>query len=80
MDELDVVQDMKTSLRHAAVVAPASLLAFLVVPYIARIGYSFHAFTENSSVDGVGAVTALLVGLVWLVLYLHSRGVGFNSG
>ena len=70
VDELDVVQDMKTSLRHAAVVASASFLAFLVAPYIARLGYSFSAFTENSSVDGVGAVTALLVGLVWLVFTL----------
>ena len=80
MDELDVVQDMKTPLRHAAVVAFASLLAFLAAPYIARLGYSFNALTENSSVDGVGAVAALSVGLVWLVLHSHSRGLGLNSG
>ena len=76
----DVVQDMKTPLRHAAVVAFASLLAFLAAPYIARLGYSFNALTENSSVDGVGAVAALSVGLVWLVLHSHSRGLGLNSG
>ena len=75
-----VVQEVKTPLRHAAVVAFASLLAFLVVPYITRLGYSFNTFTENLSVDGVGAVTSLLVELVWLVLHLHSRGLGFNSG
>jgi hypothetical protein len=61
---------MKTLLRHAAVVASASLLAFLIAPYVARLGYSFNAFTENSSVDGVGAVAALSVGLVWLVFTL----------
>ena len=65
-----VVQDMKTPLRHAAVVPFASLLAILAAPYIARLGYSFNAFTENSSVDGVGAVAALSVGLVWLVFTL----------
>jgi hypothetical protein len=61
---------MKTLLRHAAVVASASLLAFLIAPYVARLGYSFNAFTENSPVDGVGAVAALSVGLVWLVFTL----------
>ena len=66
----DVVQDLKTPLRHAAVVAFASLLAFLAAPYIARLGNSFNTFTENSSVDGVGAVAALSVGLVWLVFTL----------
>ena len=70
MPQLDVVQEMKTLLRHAAVVASASLLAFLIAPHVARLGYSFIAFTENSSVDGVGPVGALSVGLVWLVFTL----------
>ena len=69
-DELDVVQNMKTLLRHAAVVASASLLAFLIAPYVARVGRPFSAFTANSSVDGVGAGAALSVGLVWLVFSL----------
>ena len=68
-----VVQDMKTPLRHAAVVAFASLLAFLAMPYIARLGYSFNAFTENSSVDGLGAFAALSVGFVWLVFTLTPK-------
>lgn len=68
--DLSVVQDMKTLLRHATVVVSASLLAFLIAPYVARLGYSFNALTENSSVDGVGAVAALSVGLVWLVFTL----------
>ena len=67
------MQEMKTLLRHAAVVASASLLAFFITPYIARLGYSFNAFTANSSVDGVGAVAALSVGLVWLVFTLTLR-------
>lgn len=61
---------MKTLLRHAAVVASASLMAFLIAPYVAKLGYSFSAFTEDSSVDGVGTVAALSVGLVWLVFTL----------
>jgi len=61
---------MKTLLRHAAVVAAASLIAFLIAPYIARLGYSFIAFTENASVDGVSAAGALSVGIVWLVFTL----------
>ena len=64
------MQEVKTPLRHAAVVASASFLAFLVAPYIARLGYSFNAFTENSPVDSEGAVAALSVGLVWLVFTL----------
>ena len=69
----DVVQDMKTPLRHAAVVVFASFLAFLAAPYIARIGYSFNAFIENSSVDGVGAFAALSVGFGWLVFTLTPK-------
>ena len=64
------MQEVKTPLRHAAVVAFASLLAFLAAPCIARLGYSFNAFTENSSVDGLGAFAALSVGFVWLVFTL----------
>ena len=66
----NVVQEMKILLRHAAVVASASLVAFLVAPSIARLGYSFNAFSENSSVEGVGNLAALSVGLVWLVFTL----------
>ena len=65
-----VVQEVKTPLRHAAVVASPFFLAFLVAPYFARLGYSFSAFTENLSVHGVGAVAALSVELVWLVFTL----------
>jgi hypothetical protein len=68
-----MVQEVKTLTRHAAVVASASLLAFLTAPYIARLGYSFNAFSANSSVDGVRAVAALSVGLVWLVFTLTLR-------
>ena len=64
---------MKTLLRHAAVVASASLLAFFIAPYIARLGNLFNAFTTNSSVDGVGAFAAFSVGLVWLVFTLTLR-------
>jgi hypothetical protein len=67
------VQEVKTLTRHAAVVASASLLAFLTVPYIARLGYSFNAFSANSSVDCVRAVAALSLGLVWLVFTLTLR-------
>ena len=67
------MRNLKTPLRHAAVVASASFLAFLVAPYIARLGYSFNAFTENSPVDSEGAVAALSVGLVWLVFTLTPK-------
>ena len=80
MDELDVVQDLKTPLRHAAVVAFASLLAFLAMPYIARLGYSFDAFTENLSVHGVGAVALSRWDSFGWFLHSHSRGLGLNSG
>ncbi len=61
---------MKTLLRHISVVAGAAFLAFLIAPYIARYGYSLSAFTESSAVDGVRAVAALAVGLVWLIFTL----------
>jgi|GEM_PF-5744986 len=64
---------MRTIPRHFAVAIATALVAYLIAPYIARYGYSLNMFTENTPVDGVGSVAAVVTGCVWFVFSLILR-------
>ena len=57
----------------------AALIAYFVVPYIARYGYSLIAITANTPENGVGLVAAIVVGLVWLMFSLFLRKPKFQQ-